>query len=332
MKLNRTRNMDSSAMQPSTPAADRKRKRHTSKVDQGHSDPSKRHALSPSPSPSPKKKAKTTKVNPPAGEEKRLRRFRPQPPQSFHDIYARATTQRFYVLSRRRLGTVDCPEEMVEVTGSTGNIYHVVIARLPTCDCPHAKKGNQCKHVVYVLARVLRAKFEYVYQLALLSTELHDILAHAPSLADEHGASQSGSGDKDGKRKPIDADCPICFEKLETATTGEDKGEEESEAIVWCRAACGQNIHKECFELWAATKRQQAPRGAVKSEVTCPYCRSVWQGDEDMVRKINKAGPLTEEGYVNVADQLGISPVRDTSTYSSWWSGHANSYRRRRAP
>ncbi|KAJ4290057.1 hypothetical protein N0V88_006561 [Collariella sp. IMI 366227] len=109
--------------------------------------------------------------------EKRLRRFRPKAPQSFHEIYHRATTQRFYVLSRTRCGTPDCPEEMVELTGSTGNIYTVVIAQQPSCNCPHAQKGNQCKHVLYVLARVLRAKYEHVYQLALLSEELRDIFA-----------------------------------------------------------------------------------------------------------------------------------------------------------
>jgi hypothetical protein len=25
--------------------------------------------------------------------------------------------------------------------------------------------------------------------------------------------------------------------------------------LVWCRAACGQNVHKGCFETWAATKK-----------------------------------------------------------------------------
>ncbi len=57
---------------------------------------------------------------------------------------------RFYVLNRSRGGTPDCPEEEVEIAGSTGNIYKVQIARMPACDCPHARNGNQCKHVIYV--------------------------------------------------------------------------------------------------------------------------------------------------------------------------------------
>lgn len=248
-------------------------------------------------------------------EEKRLRRFRPRPPQSFHDNYLRATTQRFYVLSRSRHGTADCPEETIEMAGSTGNVYRVIIALQPSCDCPHAREGNQCKHLLYVLARVLRARFDLVYQLALLSSELREIFANAPVPPQEQQTGLGGArgeATKDRNRKPVEGDCPICFSELQA---GND------ESIVWCRAACGQNIHKECFEMWASTKRQQSGGGA-RSDVTCPFCRSVWQGDEDSVKKIKKRGDLNDEGYVNVADQLGISTERDTSTYSQWWSGH----------
>jgi hypothetical protein len=94
------------------------------------------------------KKIKRDSNSPP--EEKRLGRFRPKAPQSFYDIYARALGQRFYVLKRTRCGTSDCPEEVVEMTGSTGNIYEVHIAQRPQCSCPHAQKGNQCKHILYV--------------------------------------------------------------------------------------------------------------------------------------------------------------------------------------
>ncbi|KAK3330717.1 hypothetical protein B0H66DRAFT_544685 [Apodospora peruviana] len=250
-------------------------------------------------------------------EEKRLRRFRPQPPQAFQEIYNRATSQRFYVLSRRRYGTSQLPEEVVEVTGSTGNIYTVMISRQPSCDCPMGSEGKQCKHIVYVLARVLRAKYEYVYQLALLSTELQDIFADAPPpMEDDDGGVGSSTGGGNKNRKPVEGDCPICFSDMES---------QGNEVIVWCRAACGQNIHKECFEMWAATKRQQASGG----NVTCPYCRSVWDGDEDMAKKIKRTGDRNQEGYMNVAEQLGISQVRDTSTYSRWWTGHPHSFRRR---
>ncbi|KAK3336336.1 SWIM zinc finger protein [Cercophora scortea] len=257
--------------------------------------------------PTTSKKEKKIKTEKSAPSEKRLRRFRPHPPQPFADIYDRATSQRFYVLSRTPGGTADCPEETVELTGSTGNIYTVEIAQRPTCDCPHSLKGNQCKHVVYVLARVLRAKFGYTYQLALLSTELQDIFARAPA-APAAPAAADDADSKSNNRKPVDGDCPICLSEMEPEGGG-------GEAVVWCRAACGQNIHKHCFEMWATTKRQQG----AEAKVTCPSCRSLWEGDQDMVKEINKAQGRISEGYVNVADQVGVSPHREFSYYSRWF-------------
>ncbi|KKY38530.1 putative SWIM zinc finger protein [Diaporthe ampelina] len=213
-----------------------------------------------------KKKAKKPKGPSSAvpAAEKRLRRFRPEAPSSFHAIYERATTQRFFLLSRTRRGTNDCPEELFELTGSTGNIYRVHIQKQPTCSCPHAKAGNQCKHIVWCLKSILRAPDAHVYQLALLSTELCGIFANAPAPADE------SSPGKDKNRKTADGDCPICFEEMQAG--------DAKEPLVWCKAACGQNIHKECFEMWAATKR--AGGGGGRTVVSCPYCRSAWEGGQ----------------------------------------------------
>lgn len=244
----------------------------------------------PSPEEKPKKPRKTRQDK---NEEKRLRQFRPKAPQTFHEIYRRATSQRFYVLGRSLCGTRQCPEEVVELTGSTGNIYSVHIAQQPSCTCPHSLKGNQCKHILYVLSRVLRARFELVYQLALLSSELVEILNNAPPIeVGDHAEKPQ----RDKNRKELEGDCPICFMPFE-----------EADATVYCRAQCGQNIHKDCLEMWAATKRQE--RGA-RDQVTCPMCRTPWQGDDDMVKKIRNTGVVGSEGYVNVADQLGITKDR----------------------
>lgn len=209
----------------------------------------------------------------------------------------------------------------LEVSGSTGNVYNVTIARQPTCDCPHARAGNQCKHTIFVLKKVLRAKQHYVYQLALLSEELRDIFATCPrtGLAD---SDEKTNTEEDMQRKPIDGDCPICFEEM---ASGPGK-----EALVWCKAACGQNIHRQCFDMWATTKRQT-------SKITCPYCRSQWETEHDSeaaagvdLLNIKKTGPVNGDGYINIADQLGISTQRDYSTYSRFWSRHPNAYRYRR--
>lgn len=203
-------------------------------------------------------------------------------------------------------------------------MYNVTIAQQPTCTCPHAEQGKQCKHVVFVLARVLRAKPQYIYQLALLSEELVDIFDHAPpSLEQLKAGQESGDREKtemDKKRKPVEGDCPICFEEMKT--------DSNSEPLTWCKAACGQNIHRNCFTKWANTKRGSSDGN--KPQATCPYCRSKWEGDIGQVdlATVKQYGTVTLEGYVNVADQLGISRVQDTSTYSRYWSGHPHNYRR----
>lgn len=147
------------------------------------------------------------------------------------------------------------------------------------------------------MSRVLHAKSEYVYQLALLTDELREIFRSAPIPV---GHSSSETNDSDQRRKPVEGDCPICFTGLDARS---------SESIVWCRAACGQNMHSSCFKMWAKVK---------KEAVTCPFCRSPWQQDVEMNKAIVKEGNVTDEGYINVADQLGISTVRGTfSRYTS---------------
>jgi len=112
-----------------------------------------------------KKKPKKTK-----DEEKRLRMFRKQATLSFREKLYRAQTQRMVVIGRTRKGTEGCPEEDIDIVGSTGNIYRVTIAQCCSCTCPDSQKGNECKHKVYALNTVLKAPEHLQYQLALLSS------------------------------------------------------------------------------------------------------------------------------------------------------------------
>lgn len=75
---------------------------------------------------------------------------------------------------------------------------------------------------------------------------------------------------------------------------------EDDEEIVWCRAACGNNIHKGCFEQWAGTKGDRA---------TCPFCRAAWEREVPRANKVDVASVSIPEargksGYRNVRDQL----------------------------
>ncbi|EGX89370.1 RING finger domain protein (Znf1), putative [Cordyceps militaris CM01] len=263
-----------------------------------------------------KKKKQQQQATPPPPEEKRLRVFRHAPPHKFDAIWERATTERFFVLKRQRFDDAEsgCPEEDFELAGTTGNVYTIRIARQPVCNCPWALKGNQCKHTVYILHRVLKAPYHLTYQLALLSSELRHIYDKLPQ--------PSADADDGKKRKAIEGECAICYMDLE---------QKDDQNIVWCRAACGQNLHKVCFDTWART--------CTARDVTCPLCRSPWEAkqntDAAAVVVDTDAAVEGEDGYLNVASQLGISQYRDTSWYpSSRWidrmEARMENYNRRR--
>lgn len=231
-------------------------------------------------------------------EEKRLKRYRANPPQTFMQKLERAQNQRMIVIGRSRHGQGADLHEDIDIVGTTGNIYTVSVGLVPSCTCPDHQKGNECKHKVYALHTVLRAPFELQYQRAFLSSELADILANAPPIPDATSDSEEDNG---GKRKPIEGECPICYMDFDP----------DNNELVWCKAACGNNMHKDCFDQWAASQRGK--------EVRCVYCRQPWQQDTGDVEVIKKSGTESGDGYINVAEQFGIERARDYSSYHQPW-------------
>ncbi|OQO02441.1 hypothetical protein B0A48_11968 [Cryoendolithus antarcticus] len=143
-----------------------------------------------------------------------------------------------------------------------------------------------CKHALYVLHYVLKAPEHLCYQTAFLTSELKEIDAGAPALP----AQAIEEEVMDGKRKPVEGDCPICFMEFE-----------EAEESTWCRAACGNNFHTKCFFGW---------RNANYGCVTCPLCRSEWE-EADAVKatgvsmaNVKMPTERGRGGYYNVRDQL----------------------------
>ena len=170
-------------------------------------------------------------------------------------------------------------EREYAVLGSTGNVYTITIGTLNNCTCPDFAKGNLCKHVMFVLLKVLRvaANSEYVYQKALLTTELSEIFAAAPqtlfnsvlasdevrrtynkAMGDDDDDNGGGGDIETGKveRKPLEGDCPVCMDDID-----------ESEATTWCRGQCGNNVHVQCFKEW----KKNALRNG--DDVLCMFCR-----------------------------------------------------------
>lgn len=176
---------------------------------------------------------------------------------------------------------------------------------------------------------VLKAPEHLQYQVALLSSvsphiqfpqyilyrhrastdttqELREIFANAPPLPTGLTSSSSASQTAHTNRKPIEGDCPICFMPLSPTSSTSNE-----EPIIYCKAACGNNIHASCFSQWAASRAGKP--------VTCVYCRAPWQGDGENMKRVKERGKVNQEGYVNVARELGLSGERDVSSYHRPW-------------
>ncbi|KAI5288994.1 hypothetical protein KEM52_000949, partial [Ascosphaera acerosa] len=178
--------------------------------------------------------------------EKRAKAFRKKPPKAYLERLARAQTQRLCVLKRERStgratmspavasepGTGipagaaaaaakeeeeeeeeqgEEPFERFTLCGSTGNVYVVVIRQVPSCTCPDAGKGHQCKHIIYVLHNVLKAPEHLQYQAAFLSSEIQEIFDTSPPPPTENASLDN----EDGHRRPVAGECPICFLPLD---------------------------------------------------------------------------------------------------------------------
>lgn len=58
---------------------------------------------------------------------------------------------------------------------------------------------------------------------------------------------------------------------------------------------------------------------AVETLLLMISSRTPWQGDEESLKRVKKTGKINDEGYVNVAGELGLSGARDCTTYHQPW-------------
>lgn len=84
---------------------------------------------------------------------------------------------RMYLIDRTLFSATGAkfPGEDFFILGVSGNVYTVTISKVPRCTCPDAQKdGMICKHVFFVLLRVLQLEQRnpLVWQRALLKSEV----------------------------------------------------------------------------------------------------------------------------------------------------------------
>ncbi|KAF8163789.1 hypothetical protein B0H34DRAFT_650575 [Crassisporium funariophilum] len=247
--------------------------------------------------------------------EKRGALFKARCPQNILDRVERVMTQRIFMIDRTRTPGALCEE--FSVLGSTGNVYTVTIDHRPRCNCPDACKGNHCKHILFILLKVLQVprSSDYWYQKALLTSELETIFAEAPlapnSVAHAHireaharaigkpiDSTLMASTSKNKRIPGPDDDCPICYDGMHGVA---------EKLLVFCEE-CGNALHKECFQQWQKTAASN------RKDLTCVWCRAQW------VMAAPAGGAVggvkrSMGGYINLSGVANVSPVRDTSTY-----------------
>ena len=240
------------------------------------------------------------------------------PSAAVRERIARAYTHRLYLINRQPAGPGTAPSCRFQVLGATGNVYEVVISNVPSCSCPDAAKGNTCKHILFVMLRVLKCRQDdpRVWQKALLNSEVQDLLqaapehSHASVLASRSvqqqferlsgletgvgGASAAAEALSSSVQRALEGDCPICFEALSTSNG------DATEPVTFCKT-CGNNYHRSCFDKWRGAKRHEM--------VTCAMCRAPWEDE----------GPGTSamrisRGYLNLAS---YSPAHSNTTATS---------------
>lgn len=172
-----------------------------------------------------------------------------------------------------------------EVLGTKGNSYHVKFCdKKWSCTCPDYRgrpwnKNHQCKHIFFVLARVLHVKidgkndseeenkrlgyFQSVNEVenTMISNQISQQFIYDPSAAQRtptptpppSTATSKPTTSKVKQRNYVGEDCGICFDTF-TSTC----------EVYFCDNTCGKSVHQSCFQTLVNFKQKPL----------CPYCRA----------------------------------------------------------
>lgn len=99
---------------------------------------------------------------------------------------------------------------------------------------------------------------------------LCDLHSSQDGDSDEEEDSESSSGDDLDDEDDYDGsdfDSDFDDDEDSDADDNDADGHEHLEELVWCKARCGVNFHKQCIDQWLETDNAS----------TCPTCRSRWK-------------------------------------------------------
>ncbi|CAL5205228.1 unnamed protein product [Lathyrus oleraceus] len=174
------------------------------------------------------------------------------------------------------------------IFGATGNVYTVTLSPTPTCTCPD--RTTPCKHIIFVLIRVLGVSQNdaCVRRRNLRPCHLQRLL-NMPTLPEAvagftlrqrfhqlffEGGSKKG---KNNVEMEEGSTCPVCLEEMR-----------KEEKLVAC-GTCRNVIHEECLVRW---KRTRGRRSA-----SCVICRARWRDRVEQDKYVNLSAYVSEDDF-----------------------------------
>jgi E3 ubiquitin-protein ligase ZSWIM2 len=163
------------------------------------------------------------------------------------------------------------------VKDDNDKLFKVVLGNPHLCSCNAGISNSYCVHSLFCLIKVLRipACNPLCFQSSLTDYEINQVV----NGMTEHTTSRNRriissatlkSASKDVaveskestgvNRQPLDDDqpetCPICQDDMT-----------KEQALTWCRAGCGNNLHAKCMLKFSQFKQSN------RQDVSCPFCR-----------------------------------------------------------
>lgn len=184
----------------------------------------------------------------------------------------RAMTQPIYVLDC----TIGSDTATFDVLGTSKTVYHVTYSIVETsrCSCPdHVVRGNTCKHIYFILDRVLGGA-QGIANWAAAKDKIAERLAHLQGdgsvFADEHSlmryheilAKERAEGDSDDAEpqpRCRNDECAVCLTDFDTTEPSSTQSVQDVKICLTCL----NGVHVECWRKWASVKGEN-----------CVYCRS----------------------------------------------------------
>ena len=225
------------------------------------------------------------------GGEKRAAPFRSSSVASAQRL-ERAMSERLYLIERRDLSEVSQSglvslRVQFAVLGSTGNVYEVLVARVPSCTCVDFRdRRTVCKHLLFVYAKVLRVQRDshILQQRALLREELRQILMFRQMFTPGHAlghAPTDGDGLPDGEtppeRRASDSGVGAPLEEPFTFTVGAPLEEDTAAELLASPAVrrAYQRVmgrEEETAPATAAPVVAEVPARAADADEPCAIC------------------------------------------------------------